>query len=152
PGCVPVALKVVTVTEVPASSDATIVATLRVELSAVGEQTSGAPAQATFAVAVVMSMLLSGSSSQLPALPCGAGASTEALAPMFSVPLPEVSTQPPSPPDGPPLARMVPLNAVAPSDQTATVPPLPLPVALASMTAPTAMLVLSALRTKGSAP
>ena len=56
------------------------------------------------ATLLVIVMSLSGSSSQLPALPLAAEASTVASAPTESVCLPEVSTQPPSPPLGPPRA------------------------------------------------
>jgi hypothetical protein len=53
-----------------------------------------------FALLIVRSK---GSSSQVPALPAGALASTMALLAMARV-WPEVSTQPPSPPLGPPRA------------------------------------------------
>src|SRR6185503_19740458 len=113
----------------------------RIELSADGLQVRLPVHETLEALLVVIVMSESGSSSQLPALPCEAAALTEAVAPIFNVPLPDVSIQPPSPPTGPPVARMLPLNVVAPSDHTATVPPLPVTVALASIKAPAEMLV-----------
>ena len=80
-------------------------------------------------VVLPLMMRLSGSSSQVPASPCGAEASSEPV--MFRVILPEVSTNPPLPPFGPPLASMLPPNCVQSSAQTVTLPPLPLFVALA---------------------
>ena len=74
--------------------------------------------------------MLSGSSSQIPGLPALADASTvpvEIDRPF----LPEVSTNPPSPPAAPPRACIEPLNEVAPSAHTITVPPLPVSMALA---------------------
>lgn len=65
-----------------------------------------------------------GSSSNVPAAPCGALAST--LPRKLRVPLLETSTKPPSPAALPPRASMWPANEVSPSDQTATLPPVPL--------------------------
>src|SRR5204862_2382475 len=59
------------------------------------------PAPVTLLSAAVLIVVLKGSSSQVPPLPWGALASTTALLAMLSV-WPEVSTQPPSPPLGPP--------------------------------------------------
>ena len=80
-----------------------------------------------------------GSSSQLPALPATADASTEAVPATSSAPLPDVSTRPPSPPVAPPRAEAAPRKYVEPSDQTTTSPPSPwLPAsARSSMSLPT---------------
>src|SRR5215469_3518204 len=69
PVWVPVGFDVVTVTLVPPASAEVIAATLSVELSAVGVQTTGKPPQLTFNVVEVMSILESGSSSHCPAVP-----------------------------------------------------------------------------------
>ena len=68
-----------------------------------------------------------GSSSHNPDRPYGADVSTRA--PVKSSVWPEVSTKPPLPPSAPPVAMMVPLKVVAPSDHTTTLPPSPAPVA-----------------------
>ena len=68
--------------------------------------------------------MLSGSSSQVPGVPAAADAvtwPTEIVSPC----LPEVSTDPPSPPSAPPRAVMLPLKVVEPSAQTTTLPPSP---------------------------
>ena len=153
PAWFPPELSVVIVTEVPAFREVTIVPASTFELSAFGVKVFGVPlSNEPFVVALVMSTLESGSSSHCPALPCGAEASTLAVTPIFRNFLPDVSTNPPSPPCAPPLARMVPLNLVVPSDQTVTLPPLPLATALASIAAPAATAVFLALARVGSLP
>ncbi len=84
---------------------------------------------------------LYGSSSHVPAFPAGAEAFT--AAPVTSREWPEVSTNPPLPPPGPPWARKVPWawvteSGFATADQTLMFPPSPSVVALAFSTAPLA--------------
>src|SRR5712691_7015473 len=120
---------------------------------AVGEMVSVGPADpvSVMLLSAAVTVRSVGSSSQVPGFPATALASTTALLAMASV-CPEVSTHPPLPPLGPPLARIVPLNTVVPSDHTTTFPPLPLAVALASITAPALTVVFCALRTLASLP
>ena len=102
-------------------------------------------ASSTVVAPAVATTMSSGSSSQVPARPALAPASTMPLrTPRLC--LPEVSTWPPAPPAGPPRALMRPSNWVTPSAHSTTRPPSPAWVALASMRAPSAMTVVSALR------
>ena len=78
-----------------------------------------------------MTMLL-GSSSRVPSRPLAARVSTRPR--KISAPLPEVSTNPPSPPSLPPRAKMLARKLVASSAHTTTLPPLPLSSASALMT------------------
>jgi len=88
-------------------------------------------------------VMLVGSSSHLPLAPFTADASTKAVSPT-SRSAPEVSIKPPLPPAAPPLAKMLPLKSVVPSDHTTAVPPLPLSIALTSMVAPCSTVTLAA--------
>src|SRR5215216_3996686 len=58
---------------------------------------------------------------------------------------PDTSAKPPSPPEGPPVARIVPANEVFSSDQTTTLPPVPLDVAEALMTVLRSMVTVAAV-------
>ena len=78
----------------------------------------------------------------VPSLPEGAATSIEPVMPSN---LPETSTNPPSPPFFPPLARIVPAIVVWSVDSTTTVPPFPFRVALAAITAPGATVTLRAV-------
>ena len=69
--------------------------------------------------------ILVGSSNQVPFVPIKAEVFTLALLPTTRLDLPEVSTKPPLPLREPAFAVIVPSNAVVPSDQTITLPPLP---------------------------
>ena len=70
-------------------------------------------------------VILVGSSNQVPFVPFKAEVFTFALLPTTRLDLPEVSTKPPLPLREPAFAVIVPSNAVVPSDQTITLPPLP---------------------------
>ena len=91
-----------------------------------------------------------GSSSSVPATPCGALAST--LPRKLSAPLLDTSTNPPAPDLSPPRASMFPAKEVSPFDQTATWPPAPLRRALASMLVVFAMTVCCASLIAVSSP
>ena len=108
---------------------------------------SAAPVMSPPLAAIVKSF---GSSSQVPALPCAALVSTLKVSPILSR-VPEVSTNPPSPPRLPPLALMLPsicvvLPALARSAIKLTVPPLPLLFGAAS----TWMMPLCVMRSLAS--
>src|SRR5262249_56167931 len=74
-----------------------------------------------------------------------AGADVFAGARVNSTVCPGVSTNPPLPPLGPPLARMVPAKVVCVSDHRITLPPLPLPVDDALMVVPASTLTVDAV-------
>ena len=75
--------------------------------------------------------------------PTGALVSTDPLSPSVA---PDTSTNPPSPPCGPPLALIAPSISVSPEDSTATRPPDPSPVESAAMLAPASILTVEAIR------
>ena len=91
-----------------------------------------------------------GSSSSTPVLPNGADRSE--LPRKSSVPLPDTSTRPPSPPRAPPRAFAAPWKRVPPSAHTTTSPPSPAPVALASSSAPGCTTTCRALRSRALPP
>src|SRR4029453_17655675 len=93
---------------------------------------------------------LSGPTSQCPAAPCGAAASTIPLACRLSLPL--VSTDPPSPPSAPPRAKIEPANLEVCSDHTIAVPPSPALRAETSILVPASIVTVVADAIGGSAP
>ena len=128
------------VTLVPASNAAFTVAALSCEPVAVAVN---GVAPVIFVLVVAVMVISAGSSSHSPRRPRNEMAFTVPSA--SSVRWPDVSTNPPSPPLMPPLAVMSPLKLVRSSAQMLTVPPLPLSVALARITAPCSITVSSAL-------
>ncbi len=152
PFCVPGAPSVVKSTLVPLLNVAATTAALTVALLAVGVTVAPVPPGGVMLLLAAAMVRFAGSSSQVPGVPFGAPASTWAAGSTERLDLPEVSTHPPSPPSGPPRARIAPAKRVAWSDHTATWPPLPRPVALASIMAPWATVVAAALRTAADRP
>ena len=138
---------VVTVTGPPPKPPApSRVAQLRVDPAEAGAKVKGAGgAEAVTLVSTLLLMVrFVGSSSSMPACPRGAVRSE--LPRKSRNTLPETSTNPPSPDVAPPRASAAPKNRVVSSDHTTAVPPLPLPVALASIRTPAATWVVCALR------
>src|SRR5438445_6607455 len=92
---------------------------------------------------------LFGSSNHVPPVPLRALALT---LPSTWSDWPEVSTKPPLPPLGPPVARMVPANAVRSFDHTIAVPPSPLLRADTSILVPASIVTVIAAAIGGNAP
>ncbi len=102
------------------------------------------------APAVVLMTTAPGSSSSSPVRPAGARRSADPW--KTSSWRPDTSAKPPSPPETPPRAEIVPAKSVRPSAQTITSPPVPVSCASAEIVAPLATLVECAFRTPGSLP
>ncbi len=96
------------------------VVTFKFEVAAIPVKVGPAVTLEFAALEMVISV---GSSSRVPVRPDGADVST--VPSKASVRLPDTSTKPPLPPDGPPFAETCPANPVWPSDQTTTVPASP---------------------------
>ena len=108
------------------------------------------PAVPSIAPPVSRTVMLRGSSSNLPATPAGAATST--LPTKSSTSLPETSTLPPSPAAAPPRALMAPWNRVAPSAHSTTWPPWPACVASARTCEPGRAATICELRSDTSPP
>ena len=112
---------------------------------------SGSEMREKRGIAVFASMvMLRGSSSSNPFSPWGAVMETWPLMERFSCP--ETSTCPPLPLFVPPLLSIVPAKVVDCSDQTTTVPPLPVSRALALRLLLFVITVLIALAREGFLP
>ncbi len=93
---------------------------------------------------VLITVRSKGSSRIVPGMPIGA---ETLIDPVNENPwLPDTSTNPPSPPCGPPMAAMVPAMLVDVVDRTVTRPPSPFPRALAAIVAPACTVTLAAVR------
>ena len=149
PASVPPAL-VVMVTLVPALRAASIVATVTMAASPVVEMVPGGVPVTLVSDPMAWMVTLLGSSSHRPPLPTGALASAARVT--SSMRLPEVSIRPPSPPQSPPRAEIMPCTRAVSLAHTTTLPPLPEAVALAISCALAASVVNCALRTSGLSP
>ena len=149
PASAPPAL-VVMVTLVPALRAASIVATVTMAASPVVEMVPGGVPVTLLSGPVVWMVTLFGSSSHRPPVPWGALASAARVT--SSMRLPEVSMRPPSPPQAPPRALILPSTRAVSSAHTTTLPPLPRAVALAISCALAARVVNCALRMSGLSP